>query len=65
MHVPAKASSRNGPWLPARRLNLTEVERACSDNLAKEERMQQWLLGNIREITESYLAEEARETAKI
>jgi ferritin-like metal-binding protein YciE len=47
----------------AQRLNLTEVERVCTDNLAEEERMQQWLLDNIPEITETYLAEEAREAA--
>lgn len=48
----------------ARHLNMAGVERTCTDNLAEEERMQQWLLDNIPEITESYLAEEARETAK-
>jgi len=48
----------------ARDLNLSQVERTCTDNLAEEERMQQWLLDHIPEITERYLAEEARESAK-
>jgi ferritin-like metal-binding protein YciE len=46
----------------AEELNMAQVARVATDNLAEEERMQQWLLDHLPEITEQYLAREKRES---
>ena len=45
----------------AEELNHPQVVQVATDNLVEEERMQQWLLDHLPEITEKYLAKERAE----